>query len=197
MTAVTAPVGVILAGGQSRRMGGGDKALLPLGAATLLGHVMARLSPQVADLALNANGDPSRFSQFGVPVLPDPLPDHLGPLAGVLAGMEWAADVGADWIVTVPADTPFLPPDLVPHLLLAAESAPMAVAATDRVHPTCALWPVARRDALRDALIGGLRRVTDWTEAEGAAVARFPVGAVDPFFNINTADDLEQARGRI
>lgn len=195
MTAVTAPLGVILAGGLGRRMGGADKALVPLGGRPLIAHVIDRLSPQVAELAINANGPAERFAAFGLPVLPDPLPDHPGPLAGVLAGLDWAAAAGADWIVTAPADTPFLPGDLVPRLMLAAEGRRMAVAATDRVHPVCGLWPVARRAALREAIAAGTRRLTDWTEAEGAGIAPFPATVPDAFFNVNTAGDMAQAEG--
>ena len=196
------PLGVILAGGLATRMGGGDKGLLPLGGRTLLGHVIDRLEPQVAGLALNANGDPARFARFGLPVLPDSIEGYAGPLAGVLAGLDWAADQGAETIVTAAADTPFFPGDLVPQLLLAAEGMehPLALAATPDPergmswHPTFGLWPVALRDDLRAALRGGLRKVVLWTEAHGAGQAVFPVGGIDPFFNVNTPEDLERAR---
>lgn len=195
------PLGVILAGGQATRMGGGDKGLLPLGGRSLLAHVIDRLEPQVAGLAINANGDPARFARFGLPVLPDSVEGFVGPLAGVLAGLDWAASKGADAIVTAAADTPFFPPDLVPQLLLAAEQAgtSIALAATPDPkrglsrHPTFGLWPVALRDDLRRALEGGLRKVVLWTDAHGAATATFPVDGFDPFFNVNTPDDLVRA----
>ena len=197
-----APLGVILAGGQARRMGGGDKGRLELGGQSILARVIDRLTPQVAGVALSANGDPARFADLGLPVLADSLPDHPGPLAGVLAGLDWAAGQGADHIVTAAADTPFFPCDLVPRLLLAAEEAgkPIALAATpdgDRRarHPTFGLWPVALRDDLRAALIAGTRKVVLWTDAHGTATAMFPVDRFDPFFNVNTPEDLTIAQG--
>ena len=195
---MTPPFGVILAGGQATRMGGGDKGLLTLGDSTILGHVIDRLSPQVADLALNANGDPARFSSLGLPVLPDSVEGFAGPLAGVLAGLDWAAERGAGHIVTAAADTPFFPADLVPVLLSAAEreGAPIALARTENGrHPTFGLWPVALRDDLREALQGGLRKVVLWTDRHGTAMADFPTGPFDPFFNVNTPDDLAEAQG--
>ncbi len=195
------PLGVILAGGQARRMGGGDKGLLRLGGQTILSHVIDRLAPQVAGLALNANGDPARFSDYDLPVIADTVDGFAGPLAGVLAGLDWAAGQGAECIVTAAADTPFFPCDLVPRLLLAAEGMahPLALAATpDPVrgqvrHPTFGLWPVALRDDLRAALKDGLRKVVLWTDAHDARVAEFPADGVDPFFNVNTPDDLTRA----
>ncbi|PZX19574.1 molybdenum cofactor guanylyltransferase [Palleronia aestuarii] len=192
-----APVGIILAGGRATRMGGGDKGLLPLGRGTLLDEVIARFSPQVADLAINANGDPARFAHLGLPVVADGEEGSLGPLAGILAGLGWAMDGGASHLVTVAADTPFLPCDLVPRLLLAAETEdrPVALAATPSGrHPVFGFWPVALRDDLRDALASGMRRVTDWADRHGAATAFFPTTGVDPFFNVNTPDDLARAR---
>ena len=195
------PVGVILAGGRSTRMGGGDKGLLRLGNATLLAHVIERLAPQVAGLALNANGDAARFAQYDLPVLPDSIDGFAGPLAGVLAGLDWAAQQGADTIVTAAADTPFFPGDLVPRLLLASEGMthPLALATTPdakrgRVrHPTFGVWPVAWRDDLRDALRAGLRKVVLWTEQHEGREALFPVTTFDPFFNVNTPEDLKHA----
>jgi len=188
------PLGVILAGGLARRMGGGDKGLLPLGAGTILSHVVARLEPQVAGLALNANGDPLRFAGLGLPVIRDTIDGFAGPLAGVLAGLDWAAEQGAGHIVTAAADTPFFPCDLVPRLL--ATGAPLALAATpDGVHPTFGLWPVALRDDLRAALQGGLRKVVHWTDRHGAAEALFVGG--DPFFNVNTPEDLARAEAML
>ena len=193
---MTAPLGVILAGGLARRMGGGDKGLLALGNTTLLELVIARLAPQVAGLALNANGDPSRFVDTGLPVLPDPISDYPGPLAGVLAGLDWAVEKGASHIVTAAADTPFFPADLVPVLMLATETQgkPIALARTENGrHPTFGLWPVALRDDLRQALEDGVRKVVQWTDAHGTAMADFPVVGLDPFFNVNTPEDLAEA----
>lgn len=174
-------------------MGGGDKCLLPLaGDRVVLDEIVARLSGQVDCLALNANGDAERFGAWDLPVLPDSVPD-AGPLAGVLAAMGWAQTQGCDAVVTVAGDTPFFPADLVARL--AAGSGPVALAATDRVHPVFALWDVALADDLRAALGAGTRRVMDFAKAQGAVEAVFPVaGGVDPFFNINTPDDLARAR---
>lgn len=203
-------LGVILAGGLATRMGGGDKGLLRLGGRPLLAHVIDRLRPQVAGLALNANGDPARFAAFGLPVVPDSISGFPGPLAGVLAGLDWAAGQGADCIVTAAADTPFFPADLVARLQERAAGMvhPLVLATTPgndaetlrsggsgRVnrHPTFGLWSVALRDDLRAALRGGLRKVVLWTDAHGGREALFPVGAVDPFFNVNTPGDLDRA----
>ncbi|MDK3072261.1 molybdenum cofactor guanylyltransferase MobA [Sedimentitalea sp. JM2-8] len=195
------PLGVILAGGLASRMGGGDKGLLPLGGQTLLVRVIDRLGPQVDDLALNANGDAARFAGLGLPVLPDSIGGFVGPLAGVLAGLDWAAGQGAEQIVTAAADTPFLPPDLVVRLRAAGDGmeTPLVLAATpdpDRGtvrHPTFGLWPVALRDDLRAALTDGLRKVVIWTDRHGGREAVFPADGVDPFFNVNTPDDLARA----
>ena len=195
------PLGVILAGGLSRRMGGGDKGLLDLGGQSILARVIDRLAPQVGGLALNANGDPARFAGLGLPVLPDSVDGFVGPLAGVLAGMDWAAGQGADTIVTAAADTPFFPRDLVARLQKAGQGMdrPLVLAATPdpekgRVrHPTFGLWPVALRDDLRAALDGGLRKVVLWTDTHGGREALFPIAGVDPFFNVNTPQDLARA----
>ncbi len=191
-----APVGIILAGGQSTRMGGGDKCFKTLGGQSILSHVMDRISPQVADLALNANGDAARFADVGLPVVPDSIDGFAGPLAGVLAGLDWAAERGADTLVTAAADTPFFPPDLVPNLLLASEdmAAPLVLATSDNGrHPTFGLWPVALRDDLRAALTDGLRKVVLWTDSHHGRTAHFAGSDPDPFFNINTPEDLLQA----
>lgn len=195
------PFGVIVAGGQARRMGGGDKGLLRLGGHSLLDHVIDRLAPQVAELALNANGDPKRFDRFGLPVLPDSIDGFVGPLAGVLAGLDWAAERGGETIVTAAADTPFFPADLVPRLLLTSEGMehPLVLAATPDAergqvrHPTFGLWPVSLRDDLRAALQGGLRKVVQWTDAQDGRETVFPVTTFDPFFNVNTPEDLQRA----
>ncbi|MDQ7070059.1 MAG: molybdenum cofactor guanylyltransferase MobA [Rhodobacterales bacterium] len=196
------PLGVILAGGRATRMGGGDKGLLALGDRTLMDYVIERLEPQVDGLAINANGDPARFSRFGVPVIADSIDGLAGPLAGVLAGLDWAASKGADHIVTAAADTPFFPCDLVPQLQLAGEgmAQPLVLAATPDPkrgtarQPTFGLWPVALRDDLRAALQGGLRKVVIWTEAHGGREAVFPFVDVNPFFNVNTPGDLAKAQ---
>lgn len=196
------PVGVILAGGLASRMGGGDKALLDLGGRPLLAHVVERLQPQVAALALNTNGEPARFEGFHLPLLPDSVSGHPGPLAGVLAGLDWAAGQGAESLVTAAADTPFLPCDLVPRLLLAGEGMahPLVLAATRRadggtdLHPTFGLWPVTLREVLRSALGRGVRKVRAWAEEQGARPAVFATAGGDPFFNVNTPDDLARAR---
>lgn len=193
------PFGVILAGGQATRMGGGDKGLRMLGGQSLLARVEARLAPQVAEIALNANGDAARFENLGMPVIGDSVEGFVGPLAGVLAGLDWAASQGAETIVTAAADTPFFPCDLVPQLLLASEGMthPLVLAATPDAkrgrarHPTFGLWPVALRDDLREALEGGLRKVVLWTDTHGGREALFP--QEEAFFNVNTPDDLAQA----
>ena len=191
------PLGVVLAGGQARRMGGGDKGLLQLGGSSILDRVIARLEPQVKGLALNANGDAARFGGLNLPVLPDSIEGFAGPLAGVLAGLDWAASEGATHIVTAAADTPFFPADLVPRLLLAAEDQgqPIALAQTaNGRHPTFGLWPTRLRDDLREALNEGTRKVVQWTDTHGTATAHFPTGRFDPFFNVNTPEDLDLAQ---
>ncbi len=200
-------LGVILAGGQATRMGGGDKGLLPLGGTTILDHVIARLRPQVAELLLNANGDPARFAGFGLPVVGDTIPGFAGPLAGVLAGLDQAAELGFDRIVTAAADTPFLPADLVARLEAESrgQAQPLVLAATARSgtatrsmsasglvrHPTFGLWPVALRAALRAALQDGVKKVVLWTDQHGGREALFP--APQAFFNVNTPEDLAEA----
>lgn len=196
------PAGIILAGGLATRMGGGDKGRLPLGDGTLLSHVTARLAPQVDSMALNANGDPARFADTGLPVLPDSIDGYAGPLAGVLAGLDWAADQGATHVVSAAADTPFFPRDLVDRLLIAAkrDGSDIALAATldpqrgAMRQPTFGLWPVALRDDLRAALNDGLRKVVLWTDKHGAATASFLPTPHDPFFNVNTPEDLALAQ---
>ncbi|WP_424966397.1 molybdenum cofactor guanylyltransferase MobA [Dinoroseobacter sp. S375] len=198
---------VILAGGQATRMGGGDKSLHDLGGQPILAHVIQRLTPQVGPIALNANGDAARFADFGLPVIPDSIADFAGPLAGVLAGLDWAAEKGAETLVSVAADTPFFPTDLVARLDAArAETGhPIAMAASPDGgrksglgrHPTFGLWPVALRGDLRAALTDGLRKVVLWTDRHGTAMALFDGPGPDPFFNVNTPDDLETARARL
>lgn len=189
-------LGLILAGGRSSRMGGGDKPLLPLGGRPMLAHVIARLTPQVARLALSANDDPARFEPFGLPVLPDAAPDRPGPLAGVLAGLDHAAAQGFALVAVVPGDTPFLPPDLVARLHAALGPAPAAYAvAGGRDHPACALWRTELRAPLRAGLEAGARRVGDWMRAQGARAAAFPDDAA--FFNVNRPEDLAEAERRL
>ncbi len=196
---MTKPPAIILAGGRSTRMGGGDKGLREVGGQRLIDRVIARIAPQCGVIALNANGDPIRFADLGLPVLPDSLPDHPGPLAGVLAGMDWAAGIGAEAVISVAADTPFFPRDLVERLQAAAGPSGLALAAspdeTGKLwhHPTFGLWPVALRDDLREALKGGLRKVVLWTDKHGAGTASFASSPFDPFFNINTPEDIEAA----
>ena len=196
---MTRPPAIILAGGRATRMGGGDKGLREVGGQRLIDRVIARIAPQCGPIALNANGDPSRFADLGLPVLPDSLPDHPGPLAGVLAGMDWAASIGAEAVISVAADTPFFPRDLVERLEAAAGPSGLALAASPDEqgklwhHPTFGLWPVALRDDLREALKGGLRKVVLWTDRHGAGTASFASSPFDPFFNINTPDDIAEA----
>ncbi len=196
---MTAPLGVILAGGRATRMGGGDKGLREVGGQRLIDHVIARLGPQCGALAINANGDPARLAGFGLPVLSDSLPDHPGPLAGVLAGLDWAAGQGAAAIVTAAADTPFFPTDLVVRLQAAAGASGLCLAASPdedgrmQRHPTFGLWPVALRDDLRAALLGGLRKIVLWTDGHGAGLAGFESLPFDPFFNVNTPEDIAEA----
>lgn len=182
---------LILAGGQARRMGGADKALLRLAGQPLIAHVLARLRPQVGTIALSANGDPERFSMFGLPVLPDTLTTQ-GPLAGILAGLEWAGTQGFDAIVTAPVDTPFLPADLVSRLCAASRGAshPAVAVSQGRLHPTVALWPVPMLPVLQTVLAAGERRLRmPLREAVPVVFA----GARDPFKNLNTPDDLAEA----
>ncbi len=194
-------VGVILAGGRATRMGGGDKGLLALGGRSILAQVIERLDPQVDRLALNANGDPARFGDFELPVLADGTADRPGPLAGVLAGLDWAAGLGAEWVASAAADTPFFPRDLVARLEAARAQAgtPLAMAVTPREgggvdrHPTFGLWKVALREDLRAALGSGLRKVVAWTGPHGCAEAVF-AGEGEPFFNVNTPEDLARAQ---
>ena len=195
--------GVILAGGLSRRMGGGDKSLRTLNGKPLILHVIERLGGQAAPIALNANGDASRFSSFGLPVIPDATTDFAGPLAGVLAGLRWAAEAAPDarFIVSAACDTPFFPSDLVEKLLAStgATYPCIALAASGgKVHPVFGLWPVALAEDLALSLEAGTRKVLDWTDRHPHfivefAFANFGGTRVDPFFNANTPEDLAEA----
>lgn len=197
-------VGVVLAGGQSRRMGGGDKSLLDLGGAAMLARVVAAFEPQVDRLVINANGDPARFIGFGLPVVADTVDGFVGPLAGVLAGLRWTARhvPTASHIVTVSADAPFLPSDLVARLAAAVGHRPDAIAiarSRGELHPVIGLWPVHLADDLEQALRAGVRKVLAWTDRHGTIGVDFDplqVGGeqIDPFFNANTPAELDEAR---
>ncbi|MFQ5773294.1 MAG: molybdenum cofactor guanylyltransferase MobA [Kiloniellaceae bacterium] len=202
---MTAPVaGVLLAGGRSRRMGGGDKCLRRLAGKPILAHVIARAQSQVGPLVLNANGDPARFAAFGLPVAADVVEGFAGPLAGVLTGLEWAARhaPGCDYVASFACDAPFFPEDLVERLLeeVEAEGADLACAASNgRSHPVFGLWPVRLKDELRRAMVGeDIRKVDVWTARYRLVAVEFPgvdtpAGPLDPFFNANRPEDLEQA----
>ena len=193
------PLGLVLAGGLARRMGGGDKARIRVGGKTILERVLARLRPQCARIILNANGDPARFADTALPVVADSVPDFAGPLAGILAGMDWAAAQAPDIadIISVPGDCPFLPRDLVARLIAARASAgtPLACAQSgDWRHPVVALWPIKVRDDLRHALVQeGLRKIEAWTARHGVGIAEWPSTPFDPFFNVNTPADSAEA----
>lgn len=188
-------VGVILAGGLARRMGGGDKGERRLAGRPLLAHVIERLAPQVDRLVLNANGDPARFAAYGLPVIADPVPDAPGPLAGILAGLEWArATAGEEaLVISAPVDAPLLPADLVARLRAAAR--PLSCAASGgRRHPVIGLWPVGIADALRRALVEeDIRKIDRFTATVGTGEAAWPAEPVDPFLNVNRPDDLAEA----
>jgi molybdopterin-guanine dinucleotide biosynthesis protein A len=180
-------------------MGGGDKALITVGGRTILERALARLIPQTDGIVINANGDPARFAAMGHPVVADSVPDFAGPLAGILAGLDWAAAhrPGVAWVVTVPGDCPFLPDDLVARLHRARAEAGQALACAksgDWRHPVVGLWPVALRDDLRQAVKQeGLRKIEMWTARHGVALAEWPTAPYDPFFNVNTPDDAAKA----
>ena len=198
MPEVSGPPGVVLAGGLARRMGGGDKPLREIGGRTILARVIARLEPQCECLVINANGDPRRFASFGIPVIADGVQDYPGPLAGILAALDWAAANRPDaaWILSAPGDCPFLPRDLVARLshALLADNSELAIAASQgQSHPVIGLWNVALRDVLRRALVvEGLRKVGQWTARYRLATVTWPAEPLDPFFNANTVDDLAE-----
>jgi len=191
--------GVLLAGGLARRMGGGDKPLRTVAGRPLLDLVIERMHPQVSALVLNANGDPARFAAYGLPVVADSVADNPGPLAGVLAGLDWTAEHQPDCplVVSVPTDAPFLPADLVARLKsqMAAEGADLACAASgEQAHPVIGLWPVRLRHDLRRALVDeGIRKVDVWTARYRLAIVAFSSEPVDPFFNANRPEDLDVA----
>lgn len=193
-------VGVVLAGGRSQRMGGREKALLDLAGRPMLARVIARFAHQVSDIAINANGDPARFSAFGLPVIADPMPDYPGPLAGVLAGLRWAAagPARATHLATVSSDTPFIPLDLVSRLAGEGGRGIVVAQSGGRPHPVAALWPLGIASDLERALATGERRVQRWVEMQGMSTIDFaPLQiwgrAVDPFLNVNTPADLAEA----
>ncbi len=208
--AETKPTGLLLAGGQSRRMsdafaaGRGDKGLLDLSGKPMLGHVIERLAPQAGRLVINANGDPARFASFNLPVVPDTIEGYAGPLAGILAGLRWSIVNAPDatHIVSVSTDAPFLPADLVTKLQqgLATASGSIALARSGgELHPVIGLWPVALADDLEQALRAGTRKVLAWTDRHGTVPVDFPFTylkgrSVDPFFNANTPEELAEAR---
>lgn len=195
---MTEVIGCILAGGLARRMGGGDKGLIRLGGRLVLDHVLDRLKPQVSQVMLNANGDPARFADYGLPVVPDSVEGFAGPLAGVLAGLEWARDnTQAEWVATAATDTPFFPVDFVTRMLAAIEAAgaDMACAASDgRHHPVFGLWPVRLAADLRHALVEeDVRKVDLWTARHKLVAVEFAAEPHDPFFNVNRPEDVEEA----
>ncbi len=199
----TDTAGVVLAGGQSTRMGGGDKCLRDLGGRPILAHILARARPQVSALVLNANGDPARFASFGLPVVADTVEGYAGPLAGVLAGLDWAAAnaPGVVWVASFASDAPFFPTDLVEHLhaAVAAGGADLACAVSGgQAHPVFGLWRVDLREALRDAMVREkVYKVDRWTARYRLATVEYPAVPDDPFFNANRPDDLDAARRQL
>ena len=202
-TVVQPPLGLILAGGLARRMGGGDKAFIEIGSVPILDRVLTRLQPQCAGMVLNANGDPRRFASYGLPVIPDDIPDFAGPLAGILAALDWAAAhmSAIQWVISVPGDAPFLPNDLVErlHAVRIAENCMLACAKSgDWRHPVVGLWPVSLRADLRHALVKeDLHKIEVWTARHGIAIAEWPDAPVDPFFNVNTPEDRDRANALV
>jgi molybdenum cofactor guanylyltransferase len=199
MMTETPTLGLILAGGLARRMGGGDKPRTSIGGVTILSRVLERMKPQCVRLILNANGDPGRFADTGLPVIADDVPDFAGPLAGILAGLDWAAANVPDvaYVASVPGDCPFLPRDLVArlHQARSASGKPLACARSGEWrHPVVGVWPVALRADLRYALTKqDLRKIEIWTARHGVALADWPAEPVDPFFNVNTPEDAAAA----
>ena len=193
--------GLVLAGGLARRMGGGDKARIKIGKSTIIDRVLATLSGQCVDIIINANGDPARFADTGCVVVADSVPDFAGPLAGILAGLDYLAaqDNGIEWLLSVPGDCPFLPDDMVERLHEARRKmgagVPLACARSGEWrHPVVGLWPLALREDLRKALFDeGLHKIEIWTARHGIAIADWPDRPVDPFFNVNTPEDAAKA----
>jgi molybdenum cofactor guanylyltransferase len=203
MTELPTTLGLVLAGGLARRMGGGDKARIRIGGATILERVLGRLAPQCGQIVINANGDPSRFADTRLHVIPDSVPGFAGPLAGILAGLDWAAanTPGTKWLVSVPGDCPFLPKDLVSRLHAARVAAGTALACArsgEQTHPVVGLWQVALREDLRRSLIDeDMRKIDLWTARHGIATADWPAAPIDPFFNVNTPEDAAQAEALV
>jgi molybdopterin-guanine dinucleotide biosynthesis protein A len=202
MSSLAPVVGIVLAGGKSSRMGGGDKCLQPLGGRPILAHVVARLKPQVEDIIINANEEAARFADFGLPVVADSVGRYAGPLAGIQAGLAWIKTnrPGTKYGVTVAADTPLFPADLVQRFLAERrkELALLLARSALGVHPVIGLWPVNLAGALKDALEHGARKVGAWTAQHEAVEVDFPpveIGGrkIDPFFNINRPEDLAEA----
>ncbi|MGY3604251.1 MULTISPECIES: molybdenum cofactor guanylyltransferase MobA [unclassified Bradyrhizobium] len=191
--------GVLLAGGLARRMGGGDKPMRTIGGRSILERVIARLAPQCDGLILNANGDPARFAAFGLPVVADSVADFPGPLAGILAALDWMAANRPDvsLVLSAAGDCPFLPRDLVSRLhdAMVKEDAQLAVAASgDQSHPVIGLWSVSLRDELRHALVvEDVRKIDRWTARYRLATVTWPTEPLDPFFNANTVEDIAEA----
>ncbi len=192
-------IGVILAGGLARRMGGGDKAMREIAGRTILQRVIDRVGPQCSGLILNANGDPARFDSFGLPVVPDDVPDFAGPLAGILAALDWTAQHRPEtpWVVSAAADCPFLPRDLVARFqaVRREEESQLCVARSDgQTHPVIGLWSVNLRHDLRKSLVEeDCRKIDRWTARHALATVDWPTLPVDPFFNANTPHDLAEA----
>jgi molybdopterin-guanine dinucleotide biosynthesis protein A len=194
-------LGLVLAGGLARRMGGGDKARIEIGGISILDRVLATLSGQTTDIIINANGDPKRFADTGLEVVPDNVAGFAGPLAGILTGLDWLAaqDNGVEWLVSVPGDCPFLPEDLVERLHIARRKmgagVPLACARSGEWrHPVVGLWPLTLRADLRKALVDeDLRKIEVWTARHGVAIADWPDQPIDPFFNVNTPEDAARA----
>jgi molybdenum cofactor guanylyltransferase len=199
MIEIPATPGILLAGGLARRMGGGDKPMRRIGGRTILERVIARLNPQCDGLILNANGDPSRFASFGLPVIADTVENFPGPLAGILTGLDWVAAnrPHVAWVLSAAADCPFLPRDLVArlHHARADQDAQLAVAASDgQSHPVIGLWSVTLREELRHALVvEDVRKIDRWTARYKLASVEWPAKPLDPFFNANTMDDIAEA----
>ena len=197
---MTSPiVAVLLAGGLARRMGGGDKCLREVAGRPLLSHVIERILPQVDHVVLNANGDPERFSEYGLPVIADVVEGNVGPLAGILTGLDWAARhvTECEWVVSVPTDAPFLPLDYVARMMAAIEDedAELACASTNgRTHPVAGLWALRLMLELRSALIDeDIRKIDQWTVRYRLADVEFSSEPIDPFFNANRPEDLKAA----
>ena len=200
--------GIILAGGLSRRMGGGDKGLLELGEKSLIQRVIDKISPQVSSLAININGDSSRFPNYELPIIPDSMKGYLGPLSGILAGMEWAFKNEYKYIATVAADTPFLPDDFINRLYSMVKDKKLNIGiAASRImnsdnifrHPTFGIWEVNLKDDLRKGLANDTRKIISWAKKFKCDYCFFDIDneMTDPFFNINTPDDLEKAKYRL